>query len=145
MPADVGTVASRAHTAQTDPVDTVLLLLVAVLMPTAAGYTWLVTRWLHATYQSHRSPSPSGTPIERIRADLCRLHRQLDEVENAPADFPAKNQRCLATRAAYLDALGDACSRLQVSAPSGRPVSRAEIYRAEADLRRAGLDVRPVM
>jgi hypothetical protein len=50
----------------------------------------------------------------------------------------------VAVRAAYLDLLGAACQQLQVRPPAGRPVPRTEIYRVESELRRAGLDVRPV-
>jgi hypothetical protein len=125
-------------------VETVALLLVAVLLPTAAGYSYLGARRLHAAYVARRAPLPAAQPIDRIRADLRRLHDLLDETENAPSGIPAKNQRCQATRAAYLDALTAACQQLQVPVPAGRPVPRAEIYRVEADLRRLGLDVRPV-
>jgi hypothetical protein len=54
-----------------------------------------------------------------------------------------------ALRGAYLDALGTACRRLEVSPPAVRgsslgPVTadQAEIYRVEAALRQRGLDVR---
>lgn len=124
--------------------ETVILLVVAVLLPTAAGFTFVGARRLHAAYTARRPPLPATQPIERISADLRRLHDLLDATENAPSDIPAKNHRCRATRAAYLDALTAACTQLQVRGPEGRPVSRAEIYRVEADLRRLGLDVRAV-
>jgi len=63
-------------------------------------------------------------------------------------DLPAKNLRLRALRAAYVDALNDACCRLDVTPPGGaagaRPgdVRQAEIYRVEAALRQRGLDVR---
>jgi hypothetical protein len=56
--------------------------------------------------------------------------------------------RVEALRGAYLDALGAACRRLEVSPPvaEGPPLSprvrQAEIYRVEAALRQRGLDVR---
>ena len=59
-----------------------------------------------------------------------------------------KHLRVEALRGAYLDALGTACRRLEVSPPviEGHPVSpranQAEIYRVEAALRQRGLDVR---
>lgn len=123
---------------------TVALLLIAVLGPTGLGYGVLVVRRFVAASNARRPPLPE-TPIERIGADLRRLHDLLDRTENASSDLPSKNMRCRATRAAYADALGDACRRLEVSFPATRPVSRAEIYRAEADLRRRGLDVRPAI
>lgn len=120
------------------------MLLVAVLMPTAAGYGYVGVRRLYARYEASRPALSASRPIEAIRADLRRLHDLLDETENAPSDIPAKNMRCRATRAAYVDALTAACTQLQVPLPTGKPVPRAEIYRVEADLRRLGLDVRPV-
>ena len=61
---------------------------------------------------------------------------------------PNKHARVEALRGAYLDALGTACRRLEVSPPvvEGHPASpranQAEIYRVEAALRQRGLDVR---
>jgi hypothetical protein len=61
---------------------------------------------------------------------------------------PNKHVRVGALRGAYLDALGTACRRLEVSPPAveGHPasprVNQAEIYRVEAALRQRGLDVR---
>lgn len=124
--------------------ETVALLLVAVLLPTATGYAVVAARRLHNAYAIRRAPAAEARSFEQTRADLRRLHDLLDETENAPSDLPAKNQRCQATRAAYLDALSAACTHLQVPPPAGRPVPRSEIYRVEADLRRLGLDVRPV-
>jgi hypothetical protein len=63
-------------------------------------------------------------------------------------DLPAKNLRLRALRAAYVDALTDACQRLEVSPPAGasrahpEKVRQSEIYRVEAELRQRGLDVR---
>lgn len=121
----------------------VVLLLVAVLLPTAAGYAVVAGYRLYLRARDRRPAPPVTQPIERICADLRRLHDLLDATENS-ADLPAKNQRCNSTRAAYVDALTAACGQLQVPVPAGRPVLRAEIYRVEADLRRLGLDVRPV-
>jgi hypothetical protein len=117
-------------------------LVVAILLPTGVGYGWVAARRLQAWRAAQRPSVPAAQPIERICADLRRLHDLLDVTENAPA-LPAKNLRCQATRAAYVDALSAACRQLQVAPPTGRPVPRAEIYRVEADLRRLGLDVRP--
>jgi hypothetical protein len=59
------------------------------------------------------------------------------------ADMPAKGVRLRAVRGAYLDLLRAACQRMEVSPlPPGDRVPLAEIYRAEADLRERGLDVR---
>jgi hypothetical protein len=124
-------------------VQTLALLLVAVLLPTSLAYGVVAARCIYARHQAHRSPVSASRPVERIRADLRRLHDLLESTESAP-DLPAKNLRCRATRAAYLDALTAACRQLEVRAPEGAPVSRAEIYRVEADLRRVGVDVRPV-
>jgi hypothetical protein len=63
-------------------------------------------------------------------------------------DLPAKRLRMRALRAAYVDALTDACRRLDVSPPSDaagrRPeeIRQSDIYRMEAALRQRGLDVR---
>jgi hypothetical protein len=131
------------------PADTVrvssgaaIWLAVALVLPTAAGYSVVLgRRALRSVTERRRAAVVTAPPIERLGADLRRLHAQLDATENAP-DLPGKHLRCAATRAAYLDALGAACRRLDIPPPAGRPVPRAEIYRAEAALRRAGLDVR---
>jgi hypothetical protein len=125
-------------------VETVLLLLVAVLMPTAIGYGVVGARRLHAARAARRPPLPYAQPLERVREDLRRLHDLVDQTENAPSDLPAKYRRCQAARAAYLDALTAACRQLEVPLPAGRPVPRAEVYRVESDLRRHGVDVRSV-
>lgn len=119
-----------------------LELAVAILLPTAAGYAVLLAHRAWAAREARRPPL-AGPSIERLGADLRRLHALLDATENAPP-APAKNLRCQATRAAYLDALAAACRQLQIAPPAGHPVPRAEIYRVEADLRSHGLDVRPV-
>ena len=62
--------------------------------------------------------------------------------------IPNKHVRVAALRGAYLDTLGTACRRLEVSPPvmEGHPANpranQAEIYRVEAALRQRGLDVR---
>ena len=132
-------------------VGTVVLLVVALLLPTAvaAAVLWGARaggacreRWREAR-RRHRATSTAGLRLDQLHADLRRLHDLLDQTENAASDLPAKNQRCRAVRAAYLDVLADACRLLEVPSPAGQPVSRSEIYRVEADLRRVGLDVRP--
>lgn len=119
-----------------------VLLLAAALLPTAVGYGILGLRRMHRAYVSSRPALPANRPIEQLVADLRRLHDLLDVIENAPSDIPAKNLRCQATRAAYLDTLTGACRQLDVPLPAGRPVPRAEIYRVESDLRRLGVEVR---
>lgn len=118
-------------------------LIVAALLPLAFGYAVVGARRLQARRDARRPPAATTRPVESIWADLRRLHDLLDATENA-TELPAKGQRCQATRAAYVDALAAACRQLEVAPPAGRPVARAEIYRVEADLRRLGLDVRPV-
>jgi hypothetical protein len=63
------------------------------------------------------------------------------------SDLPAKNLRLKALRAAYVDALYEACRRMDVTPPTGartRPenVRQSDIYRIEAALREHGIDVR---
>jgi hypothetical protein len=114
---------------------------VALALPTAAGVTWVLGRRVVTLVGERRWQSPSSPSIERVGADVRRLHDLLAATEDAP-NLPGKHLRCAATRAAYLDALATACRQLGVAPPSGRPVPRSEIYRVEADLRRHGLDVR---
>jgi hypothetical protein len=118
-------------------------LVVALVLPTGTGLAWVLGRRLAARVTERRRRPAGQPPIERVSADLRRLHALLAATEDAP-DRPGKHLRCEATRAAYLDALEVACRQLGVDPPAGRPVPRAEIYRVEADLRRRGLDVRAV-
>jgi hypothetical protein len=85
-------------------------------------------------------------PIQHVTADLVRLRAELEAMETRD-DLPAKNLRLRALRAAYVDALYEACRRLEVSPPAGgwpRPenVRQSDIYRIEAALRERGIDVR---
>ena len=85
-------------------------------------------------------------PIGRVRANLVRLRAQLEAMETR-SDLPAKNLRLRALRTAYVDALCEACQRLDISPPpsaQARPenVPQSDIYRMEAALRERGLDVR---
>ncbi len=126
-----------------DGVGTAALLALAVVLPTAAGYAVVGMRRVMG-WRAARRPALPAASLDRLGADLRRLHAQLDAVEFAPA-VPAKRLRRDALRAAYLDALTTACSCLGVAppAPSGAGrVSQAEIYRVESDLRGRGLDVR---
>ena len=117
-------------------------LIVAVLLPTGLGYSFVLGRRLVGRVVEWRRRPVPEQPIERLGADLRRLHVLLDATETG-ANVTGKQIRCQATRAAYVDALATACRRLDVPPPAGNPVPRAEIYRVEADLRRLGLDVRP--
>ncbi len=86
--------------------------------------------------------APEAEPIERLGARLRRLRAELDATETR-SDIPAKHFRLRALRGAYVDVLSVACERLEVSPPpGGERAPLAEIYRAEAGLRRSGLDVR---
>ena len=118
----------------------------AIALPIAAVYSLIggarLLKWL-SDQQSHPH---APEPIERVRANLVRLRAQLEAMETR-SDLPAKNLRVRALRAAYVDALVDACQRLDVSPPAGaraRPENarQSDIYRMEAALRERGLDVR---
>jgi hypothetical protein len=121
-------------------------LLTAIALPIAAVYSLIgggrLVKWI--TEQQTRAPAP--VPIGRVRANLVRLRAQLEAMETR-SDLPAKNLRLRALRAAYVDALCDACQRLDVSPPDGaqahpESVRQSDIYRMEAALRERGLDVR---
>jgi hypothetical protein len=120
----------------------IALLVLALALPTAAGYFLILTLggW-HKLANRLRRPPPAESP-ERLAATLRRLRAQLEATETAPS-ATAKSHRVRALRGAYLDALRDACARLEVSPPPGGDrASQADIYRAEAALRERGLDVR---
>jgi hypothetical protein len=121
-------------------------LLVAIALPIAAVYSLIgggrLVRWI----SEQQTRPPADQPVERLRANLVRLRAQLEAMETR-TDLPAKNLRLRALRAAYVDALCEACLRLDVSPPPGaqaRPesVPQSDIYRMEAALRQRGLDVR---
>jgi hypothetical protein len=81
-----------------------------------------------------------------VRADLVRLRSELEATETR-SDLVAKNLRLQALRAAYIDALNDACRRLDIRPPPGvsaraEKVRQSDIYRIEAALRERGIDVR---
>lgn len=123
-------------------VSAVIELIVAILLPTVAGFTLLgafrALRWAG----ERRSRPSAPVPVSRLGADLRRLRAQLEETETR-SDLPAKELRLRALRSAYLDTLTAACERLEVSPPpAGSRVPQAEVYRLEAELRQRGLDVR---
>jgi hypothetical protein len=119
------------------------------LLPTALGWAVLggvrLSRSLNAKRSSGPGHAVAGEPIEKLSANLCRLHARLEAAENDTSPTPYKAARILAVRGAYVDALCEACERLGVSrpvTPGATAVSVAEIYRAEAALRECGLDIR---
>ena len=124
----------------------VIELVIVILLPTAAGYAIIGgfrgaggARHWHA--RQHQLDAPTE-PIERLGANLRRLRAELDATETQ-SGIPAKSLRLKALRGAYIDALGTACERLDVSPPpGGERAPLAEIYRVEAALRERGLDVR---
>jgi hypothetical protein len=121
-------------------------LLVAIALPIAAVYSLIGGGRLVTWISNQQTRPPVPEPIERVRANLVRLRAQLEAMETR-SDLPAKNLRLRALRAAYVDALSDACQRLDVSPPADsrahpESVKQSDIYRMEAALRERGLDVR---
>jgi hypothetical protein len=120
----------------------VALAIFAFFLPTLAVSAiigaWRMSRRLaEARYQP-----PLGPPLERLEADLRRLRAELEDTESH-SGLTAKNHRVRALRGAYVDALADACRRLDVSPVAGGDrAPLPEIYRVEAALRQRGLDVR---
>lgn len=121
-------------------------LLIAILLPTAAGYAILGAfrgcRWLAMARQRRLAAAAPPEPIERLQSRLRRLRAELERTEATPG-IRAKSHKVAALRGAYADTLAAACERLSVPAPvGGERARRAEIYRVEAALRERGLDVR---
>ena len=127
-------------------------LLVAIALPIAAVYSLIgggrLARWVSDSWlPERRARGAAPEPVERLGANLIRLRSQLEAMETR-TDMPAKNLRLRALRAAYVDALNDACQRLDVDPPASASrahpgdTRQAEIYRVEAALRERGLDVR---
>ena len=118
-------------------------LAIAIALPTAIGCALVggarVWRWA-VEWRRNRSPVPV-LPIERVGADVRRLRTQLELLENQ-APRPGKALRVRALRAAYVDALVEACQCLEVDMARPEHNDRAAIYRIEAALRSRGLDVR---
>ncbi|MFD4191313.1 MULTISPECIES: hypothetical protein [Amycolatopsis] len=103
---------------------------------------WLASKApaVAAAFRRRREPAPSGLPIERLAADLRRVHRCLTDL--AP-DAPMLRRR--ATHQAYDALLVQACAALGLphwldELPEGveRDIER---LRVEESLRRAGLVV----
>jgi hypothetical protein len=122
-------------------------LIVAILLPIAAVYALIGGGRLLRWTSERRSRPPVPEPPERMRANLIRLRSELETMETR-SGVPAKNLRLRALRAAYVDALNDACRRLGVRSPAGADgvlpanTRQSEIYRMESALRQRGLDVR---
>lgn len=125
-----------------------LAIIAVVLLPTAIGYgvigAFRAARWADNWRQS-RIVAAEPEPIERLTGNLRRLRTELESMETR-SGIPNKHIRVEALRGAYLDALGTACRRLEISPPAAEGLSprasQAEIYRVEAALRQRGLDVR---
>ena len=122
--------------------NTAIELILAFLLPTAAGFALLGGLRLLRWTEERRLRPPAAEPVELLTANLRRLRADLEATETR-SDLPAKALRLRALRGAYLDTLAVACQRMEVSPPPrGERVPQAEIYRAEAALRQRGLDVR---
>jgi hypothetical protein len=123
-----------------------LILLIPTLVGAALLYgvrLWgIAARWLR-----NRRAVAAGSPIplERLAADLRRLHGQVARVEDAADMKPGRSVRVRALRTAYGDSLLTACRALEVPDPptDATRLTTSEIYRLEAALRDRGLDVRP--
>src|SRR5215472_11527976 len=135
-----------AFTTETELMNPPLEFAAAIVLPIAAVYSLIggarLLQWL--SEQQSRPQAPE--PIERLRGQLVRLRAQLEDMETR-SDQPAKNLRIRALRAAYVEALVEACQRLDITPPVGARarsdiVKQSDIYRMEAALRERGLDVR---
>jgi hypothetical protein len=86
-------------------------------------------------------PTPAGMPLERIAADLRRLH---GEVRRHPPGMPMAKFRGM--MAAYDEALLDACRALalptELSAIPDGVERESERLRVEFELERAGINFR---
>jgi hypothetical protein len=124
-----------------------LALVAVVFLPTAIGYgvigAFRAARWAGNWRQSRMAP-PEPEPIERLTTNLRRLRAELEAMETRTG-IPNKHVRVAALRGAYLDTLGTACRRLEVTPPCGLNAQRfdqADVYRVESELRQRGVDVR---
>jgi len=118
----------------------------AIALPIAAVYSVIGGGRLLKWIEEQRAQAHVPEPIQQVSADLIRLRAELEAMETR-SDLPAKNLRLRALRAAYVDALYEACRRMDVTPPTGartRPenVRQSDIYRIEAALLERGIDVR---
>jgi hypothetical protein len=121
-----------------------------LLTPTLAGLALLgaIGLWGDSVQRirvRRRGTTAGIPPLERVAADLRRLHLDVIRLEDAPDSTPGRNVRLKAVRSAYRDSLLIACRALEVPVNPG-DLSRTpmtEIYRLEAALRDRGLDVYP--
>ena len=118
----------------------------AIALPIAAVYSVIGGGKLLKWIEQQQAKAHVPEPIQQVSADLIRLRAELEAMETR-SDLPAKNLRLRALRAAYVDALYEACRRMDVTPPTGartRPenVRQSDIYRIEAALRERGIDVR---
>ncbi|MEV6877325.1 hypothetical protein [Amycolatopsis sp. NPDC051128] len=119
------------------------LVLFAVVCVTPTVLFWCalripsVVRWVR---EKRAKPQPQGPPIERVAADLRRVHRLLVDY---PAGTPAA--RRFGTRQAYDELLTQACHQVGVphrlaELPEGMD-REIERLRVEQSLRERGLAV----
>ncbi len=127
------------------PVGNLILLAVVVIAPTLLFWVLLrVPKTVDAVgaylRRRRRGPQPACPPIERLAADLRRVHRTLAEF---PPGTPALRRR--ATRDAYDALLVQACTALDVPHrldAVGEGIDReVERLRVEEALRSAGIHV----
>lgn len=126
------------------PLANVLLFAVAVLAPTLLFLVLLrvprAVDGIGALVRRRRTPPPAAPPIERLTADLHRVHRTLAEY---PPGTP--NVRRCATRDAYDALLVQACAAVDVPHRLDRRLGgmerELERLRVEEALRRAGLTI----
>jgi hypothetical protein len=126
-------------------VGTLLTVIAVIVFPTVLGYAVIGSLKLSRQLsENRRQPDSMVEPIERLGADLRRLHAKLDAMENRPG-LAEKGLKLRAVRAAYVDALATACHQLDVNPPHAGNIDQVpltEIYRVEAALRQRGMDVR---
>jgi len=83
----------------------VLVFAFVIVFPTAAGYAVIAGLRSWQNYQDRRRATLATVePIEKLGADLRRLHTRLEETENRP-DNIGKGLKLRAVRTAYVDAL----------------------------------------
>ncbi|WP_439378426.1 hypothetical protein [Amycolatopsis lexingtonensis] len=118
-----------------------ILFAVVCVAPTVLFWCALrVPRLIHWIRSRRVTPAPSGPPIERVAADLRRVHRLLVDY---PSGTPAA--RRFGTRQAYDELLTQACRQVGVAhrlaeLPEGMD-REIERLRVEQSLRERGLAV----